>query len=843
MNVYAALAHPIREQILRTLDAERLLPYKDLMDRLSLKETGLFNYHLKKLEGLIEKRDGLYQLTAAGRNAMRLMTAKEQLMAGKTLDVAETDARGAIFRTGVIICSCGEELRQSISIGELVEKVGSLPYVERTRVFPHLCMLENVEQLKEWCERHFLNNIVIAACSPTLHREMFTTIRDKLDVPVEFANIREHCAWVNPQNPEAATEKALLLIRARSEMLRHRVPVPKRTVPIRKSIAIIGGGLAALTCANILAKANYSVVLMERDSSIGGISRRWERVYGALDCGPCMIAEEVSSVLLSANARILTNTEFTDISGTIGNYEITATQHPRYVDLGRCTACGTCADVCPQSKPDEFEFGLTTRKFIHLPCPAAYPNKPVIEAEDIEFCRTCRKCEQACPSHAINLDQPPIPLKFTVGAVILATGAEVTDPRTVLPIDTIAYDPSKDVISSYEFERMLAPDGPTGGKIIQRSTGKPARSVAILQCVNLFHNCSSYCCNVAQKYLDVVAQNDPKTAITVLYQRSRMPADRTTLIPDDKRIHLCETIKVSHRGRRREIETEEGSFPADLIVLNVGMIPGEQLFAIRTMINFSVDRRGFLDPKTLPSGIWACGSVTGPKTYHGLVTEARNAALEALLLMAKDSLPVGESAVRIDQSKCGLCNLCVELCPFNAISVTGDSIRIDAFKCRNCGACTAICPTGALSAAPSHEEIEAAIGALSMSTVKPKILVFCCESCGYAAADNAGLRRLEYDIGAYVLRLPCTGCIDAKFVMTALQRGFDGVMVVGCHETACRFVDGIQKAKQRIGALTKFYGDELERRVRALSVSAVEGQRFADRINQFAAELKEMATA
>jgi coenzyme F420-reducing hydrogenase delta subunit len=127
--------------------------------------------------------------------------------------------------------------------------------------------------------------------------------------------------------------------------------------------------------------------------------------------------------------------------------------------------------------------------------------------------------------------------------------------------------------------------------------------------------------------------------------------------------------------------------------------------------------------------------------------------------------------------------------------------------------------------------------------VKPRILVFCCESCGYAAADNAGLRRLEYETGAYVLRLPCTGCIDAKFVTIALQRGFDGVMVVGCHETACRFVDGIQKAKNRIAALEKFYGDELERRVRVLSVSAVEGKKFADNINQFVGELKEMASA
>ncbi len=840
MNVYAALAHPLREHILRILDSERLISYKDLMEKLGLKKTGLFNYHLKKLEGFIEKRNGFYQLSAAGRNAIRLMVAKDQLMAGESIDASEADSRGAIFRIGVIICSCGEEIRRTINLGELVEKVNALPFVERTMVFQHLCLLDNVEKFKEWCERHFLNNLVIAACSPRLHSKMFATIRMKLDLPVEFANIREHCAWVHRTVKEQATEKALLLIRASVEMLRHRMLIPKRTLPIRKSAAIIGGGLAGLEAAKVLAQSDYSIFLIEKQPCLGGIARRWERIHGALDCGPCMIAEDVSAVTLSGNIRILTNTQLTDISGTIGNYEITAIQQPRYVDLTRCIMCGSCVDICPESRPDEFEFNFTQRKLIHLPCPAAYPNRPVVNEEDIDFCRTCRKCENTCPSHAINFDQKPEIKKFSVGAIILATGAEVCDPKTIPHQDSIQHNPSQDIITSYEFERMLAPDGPTGGNIVRQKNGKAARSIIVLQCQNSINTCSHYCCNVALKYMDIVKNNTPNISFNILYEKPRIPPDRTTFIPEDSHIHFCENLKVIHRGRMRYIQTESNRFPADLIVLNMGMVPGDQQLTLRTMTNFSLDGRGFLNPKSLSSGIWACGSITGPKLYSELITDSRNTALEVLLLLGNDSLPVGDMPIQINQAKCGLCNLCVESCPFNAISIVADTLRVDTLKCKGCGDCIAICPTGALSSPPIQEEVQAAMNALSMGTNSPKILIFSCDSCGYPAADNAGIRRLDYVASAMVLRLPCTGSIDANFVIDALNYGFDGIMVVGCHETACRFLDGIKKARTRIGVLTDFYGEELQKRVRVLNVSAVEGHVFASEVNQFATELKEL---
>ena len=669
---------------------------------------------------------------------------------------------------------------------------------------------------------------------------MFSTIRKQLDIPIEFANIREHCAWVHRNMPQQATEKALLLIRASVEMLRHRVSIPKHTLPIRKSAAIIGGGLAGLEAAKVLTQSDYSIILLEKESCLGGIARRWESIYGAIDCGPCMIAEDVSSVMLSGNIRILTNAELTDISGTVGNYEITALQQPRYIDLTKCVMCGSCSEICPELRPDEFEHHITKRKLIHLPCPAAYPNRPVIEQEDIDFCRTCRKCEKACPAKAINLDQKPEIKKFTVGAIILATGAEVCDPKTLPPQGAIQYNPAKDVITSSEFERMLAPDGPTGGNILCPSTKQPAQSIVVLQCQNRIAACSHYCCNVGLKYLEIVEQKAPDTSINVLYQISLIPPDRTTFIPEYSHIHYCENIKVTHRGRKRLIQTDTDSFPADLIVLNMGTTPGDQQLTLRSMTNFSLDRRGFIDPKSLSSGIWACGSITGPKSYAELVTDSRDTALEVLLLLGKDSLPSGEMPIQIDQAKCGLCNLCIKSCPFNALSIIADKLRIDTLKCEGCGACIAICPTGALSSPPIQEEIKAAMVALSMSSTPPRILVFSCDSCGYPAVDNAGIRRLDYDPGALVLRLPCTGSIDANYVITALNLGFDGVMIVGCHETACRFLDGIKTAQTRIRVLADFYGDELHKRVRVLNVSAVEGHIFASEVNQFSTELREL---
>ncbi|MFW9887610.1 MAG: hypothetical protein ACFFER_05470, partial [Candidatus Thorarchaeota archaeon] len=176
MNIYAALAHPLREKILKLLDSDRLVPYKTLLSRLGLDETGLLNYHLKKLDGFVEKHHGLYRLTAAGQNAVRLMSTKDQLMTGRPTEAHITETIDRVHRIGVILCSCGSEIDRAIDTTALIEKVSELPTVMAKRIFPFLCMLDNVEKIKSWCGKHFLNGLVVAACSPRLHHDLFSKI-------------------------------------------------------------------------------------------------------------------------------------------------------------------------------------------------------------------------------------------------------------------------------------------------------------------------------------------------------------------------------------------------------------------------------------------------------------------------------------------------------------------------------------------------------------------------------------------------------------------------------------------------------------------------------------------
>ena len=81
---------------------------------------------------------------------------------------------------------------------------------------------------------------------------------------------------------------------------------------------------------------------------------------------------------------------------------------------------------------------------------------------------------------------------------------------------------------------------------------------------------------------------------------------------------------------------------------------------------------------------------------------------------------------------------------------------------------------------------------------EPVILAFCCHYCAYAAADLAGSMRLQYPGNVRVLRLPCTGKLEVNFILAAFERGVDGVIVAGCLEGGCHFLEGNLRARRRV---------------------------------------------
>lgn len=117
---------------------------------------------------------------------------------------------------------------------------------------------------------------------------------------------------------------------------------------------------------------------------------------------------------------------------------------------------------------------------------------------------------------------------------------------------------------------------------------------------------------------------------------------------------------------------------------------------------------------------------------------------------------------------------------------------------------------------------------------KPKILAFLCNWCSYAGADLAGVSRIQYPPSIRIIRTMCSGRVDPLFVIEALQDGFDGVFIGGCHLGDCHYQDGNVYTLRRIDMLAQLLDlSGIGRdRVHLRWASAAEAQPFADYVTE-----------
>jgi F420-non-reducing hydrogenase iron-sulfur subunit len=128
------------------------------------------------------------------------------------------------------------------------------------------------------------------------------------------------------------------------------------------------------------------------------------------------------------------------------------------------------------------------------------------------------------------------------------------------------------------------------------------------------------------------------------------------------------------------------------------------------------------------------------------------------------------------------------------------------------------------------------------STFAPRIIAFFCNWCTYTAADLAGVSRLKYASNIRVIRLMCSGRVDPQFVVDALTRGADGVLIGGCHPGDCHYVEGNYKMLRRFEMLKRVLsemGIEPER-VRLEWISAAEGEKVRKVVNEMTAQIQKL---
>jgi len=123
---------------------------------------------------------------------------------------------------------------------------------------------------------------------------------------------------------------------------------------------------------------------------------------------------------------------------------------------------------------------------------------------------------------------------------------------------------------------------------------------------------------------------------------------------------------------------------------------------------------------------------------------------------------------------------------------------------------------------------------------EPKLVGFLCNWCSYTGADLAGTARMKYPPNLRVIRVMCSGRVDPNFVLDALSKGADGVLVLGCHPGDCHYSEGNYKCQRRV-PLTRKLAEEMgidPRRIRLEWVSASEGARFTQVVTEFTEQVR-----
>jgi heterodisulfide reductase subunit A len=190
-------------------------------------------------------------------------------------------------RIGVYVCHCGMNIAASVDCRAVVEYAETLPDVVVARENTYTCSDPGQEEIKKDIEEHKLDRIVVASCTPRLHEPTFRkTIEEAGLNPylLEMANIREHCSWVHLHDREAATEKAMDLVKMAVARAARLQPQIETVVPVIRSALVVGGGIAGIQASLDLAENGYKVYLVEKEPSIGGIMAQIDKTFPNMDC-------------------------------------------------------------------------------------------------------------------------------------------------------------------------------------------------------------------------------------------------------------------------------------------------------------------------------------------------------------------------------------------------------------------------------------------------------------------------------------------------------------------------------------------------------------------------------
>ncbi len=294
-------------------------------------------------------------------------------------------------------------------------------------------------------------------------------------------------------------------------------------MPDVSRVLVIGGGFSGLTTAVEAAETGAEVVIVEKNSYLGGRVAQLNKYFPKLCPPACGLEINFRRIKTNPLITFYTMAEVESVTGVAGDYSVTVKVSPRYVN-DNCVACNACTEACTAERPNEFNFGMDTIKAAYLPYKQAFPQKYII---DTAHCNVdCRKaCKDACKYDAIDLDMKAESVNLKVSSVVVAAG---WNPYDANKLDILGFGKVKNVITNMMMERLASPSGPTGGKILRPSDGKPVETIAFVQCAGSRDEdhlpfCSYICCLASLKQATYIREQNSDSKAHIFYIDIRTP--------------------------------------------------------------------------------------------------------------------------------------------------------------------------------------------------------------------------------------------------------------------------------------------------------------------------------
>ena len=684
-------------------------------------------------------------------------------------------------KLGVYICSgCG--IGEALDVDALSNVGTSDGKAAICKSHDCLCGDEGAALIKNDIDNEGVNGVVIAACSPRVKADVFC-----YDPPVflERVNIREHVIWCHPANDEDTQMLAEDYLRMGcAKAQKAEVPEPY-SEEIDKTVLVVGGGITGMTAALEAAKAGYEVRLIEKEAALGGMLNKIHKLFPKTspyrDLEDTGVDVKIQEIEANSKIKVFTGTEIEKTEGAPGMYDVT------------------------------LKNGETLR----------------------------------------------------IGSIVQATGFK---PYDASKLGDLGYGKSPDVITNLQMEEM-AKSGkitrPSDGKEVQSVAFIQCAGQRDKEHLPY---CSSFCCMTSLKQALYVTEQNAEADAYIFYKDMRTPTqyeDFYKRVQEEPGVFFVkgDVKNIAEDGGKITIEAddtllgEEIAVSVDLVVLATGLVSNSMPETVKMeIIGESAEetpipqdsgryaepalnlqyrqgpelptlKYGFPDShficfpyETRRTGIYTAGCVRQPADTAACMDDAAGAALKAIQCVEQASVGQAvhprtwdKSYPDLYMSRCTQCKRCTEECPFGMYNEDEKANPLpNPTRCRRCAICLGACPERIISFKDYSVDIIGsmlkAIEVPEEDEEKPRVLAFLCENDAYPAMDIAGINRIEYNPWVRVIPLRCLGSINLIWINDAFNKGFDGVLLIGCvhgDDYQCHYVKGSELAETRASKISE----------------------------------------